>query len=223
MQDHFHGLGMIRRLREVVRFPADFASEDAEVNAVAFGLESTCVLTGGSDGVLRVWRVPGDISRSSPPTLLLGCSGHSGAIQSIAVDTTNGLAVTGSADGTARVWYLPVLMGASESDLSAFSWELPPVAPLHITKPAAPRGGRRQRHTSPGAFKYAQVAFSGSTLVTLEASEFVSAALLQLDRPRGSSSMFLCREGLTWPFGSWKKLKQQVLLKFQLLRSKSWI
>lgn len=165
-------------MSEVVRFPADFAEKSPEVNAVAFGLESTCVLTGGNDGVLRVWRVPGDVTRSTPPHLLLECPGHTGAIHAIAVDTMNGLAATGSADGSARVWYLPVLMGGSADDPSAFCWTLPAVAPQFITKPAAPRGGRKQRHKSAGAFKYAHVAFSGGTLVTLEASEFVSAFLL---------------------------------------------
>lgn len=166
------------RLSEIVRFPADFAGKSPEVNAVAFGLESTCILTGGSDGILRVWRVPGDVTRSTPPTLLLECKGHTGAIQSVAVDPVNGLAATGSSDGSARVWYLPVLMGGAPDDRSAFCWQLPAVAPGFITKPAAPRGGRKQRHKSAGAFKYANVAFSGSTLVTLEASEFVSSPRL---------------------------------------------
>ena len=160
----------------MVRFTGDFATTGkAEVNALAWGLGHTLLASGGADGVVRVWNIPGDVGEGSLPTLIAECTGHTAPVEGLAVNPVGGLIASGSLDGTCRVWCVPDLRGEEGAGEDVFSWCLPPVAPTHITTPARPRPGRKQRHTSPGSFKYVRLAFLADPLVALETSQFGAA------------------------------------------------
>ncbi len=68
------------------------------INTVAVSADGLLVVTGDSDGAVRLWRVPEGKSRLY--------RGHSGAVLDVAVDPQGRFAVSASADKTARVWRL---------------------------------------------------------------------------------------------------------------------
>jgi hypothetical protein len=66
--------------------------------AVAFSPDGRLALTGGADGIARLWDV-------ADGRKVCGLPGHRGAIHAVAFSPANDrLALTGGADGTARLW-----------------------------------------------------------------------------------------------------------------------
>lgn len=74
------------------------ATADSDGNtAVAFSPNGRRIVTGGLDGVVRLWD-----GRSGQP--LQSWKGHPGRVRSVAFSPDGSLILTGSSDGTARLW-----------------------------------------------------------------------------------------------------------------------
>jgi WD40 repeat protein len=67
------------------------------VNAVAFSLDGTTILTGCSDGTARLWDVSTRRQLGQPMT-------HQGVVAAVAFSPDGTTILTGSADRTARLW-----------------------------------------------------------------------------------------------------------------------
>jgi WD40 repeat protein len=67
------------------------------LNAGAFVRGSGLIITGGTDGMARIW----DPANSTP---LLSLAGHQGPITGLAVSDAGGKLITASTDGTAKIW-----------------------------------------------------------------------------------------------------------------------
>jgi WD40 repeat protein len=67
------------------------------------------VISGGADGVLKIWQIPDHPSgtRESLDSLRITRRGHVGPVRCLAVSTDGTLVVTGGDDHTVRVWALP--------------------------------------------------------------------------------------------------------------------
>lgn len=69
----------------------------APVNAVTFSPDSKSLLTGGEDGVARLWERRGEQEKRS-------LTGHAGKVNTVEFAPTGRFIITGAADGTTRLW-----------------------------------------------------------------------------------------------------------------------
>lgn len=71
------------------------------VRALGFTNDGKHIVSGGDDGILRLWRIDagGERIRRKFP-------GHIGAIQALSLNTDSSLCATSGSDGTVRVWVL---------------------------------------------------------------------------------------------------------------------
>ncbi|KAJ7150705.1 WD40-repeat-containing domain protein [Mycena filopes] len=124
------------------------------INAVAFSLDGTRVISGSDDATLRVWN---PLTGQQVYTL----RGHDGAVLAVESSTDGLLGISGGADGTARIWDLSTgtqiqlhrtfsglqeagvrsvsfsedgfrAIAASERDI--IIWNIQDAAPLHLLK-----------------------------------------------------------------------------------------
>ena len=77
---------------------AVWRSHRGAVNAVAVSPDGSLLITGDSEGVVRVWDVAEGRSRSY--------RGHSGSVLDVAFDPSGRFAVSSGADKAVRVWSL---------------------------------------------------------------------------------------------------------------------
>jgi len=71
------------------------------VRAASFTIDGKHIVTGGDDGVLRLWRVDSNGER-----VRRRFEGHVGAIQDLSINKDSTLCATAGSDGTARIWVL---------------------------------------------------------------------------------------------------------------------
>jgi predicted CXXCH cytochrome family protein len=87
--------GLLRAWRGAVP-GGPFAAHAGLVRTLAFAPDGTRLLTGGDDGLARLWDLAG-----RPLAVLRG---HRGPVQDVAFDPTGRRLLTASSDGTARLW-----------------------------------------------------------------------------------------------------------------------
>lgn len=92
-------------------FVADFRDNFGSVNCTAAFLDHknrTCVLTGGDEGVCRLWvmETPDATSAGTPweAKLLRDFKGHKGPVMAVSIHPTKPWFCSGSRDGTFKVW-----------------------------------------------------------------------------------------------------------------------
>lgn len=89
-----------------------FTGHDGAVRSVAVSGDGQWAITGGDDGVARVWdwqSLPAASTAEDAPKVgsaSLVARGHAQAVAAVAVDRFGRRMITGSADGTARLWDL---------------------------------------------------------------------------------------------------------------------
>lgn len=71
------------------------------VRGLAFTIDGKHLVSGGDDGILRLWRVD-----SSGERVRRTYEGHVGAIQGVSINGDSSLCASAGSDGTARVWAL---------------------------------------------------------------------------------------------------------------------
>jgi WD40 repeat protein len=71
------------------------------VRGLSFTIDGKHIVTGGDDGILRLWRVD-----SRGERVKRTYKGHVGAIQAVSINGDSSMCVSAGSDGTARVWAL---------------------------------------------------------------------------------------------------------------------
>jgi hypothetical protein len=90
---------------------------------------SGVIFTGGADGRVRAWRMPGDAASvtTAPPALVADLREHTARVTAVAVGADGASAVSASSDGSCVVWRLPRGGGAAGGRAAAL------FAPTEIT------------------------------------------------------------------------------------------
>lgn len=89
-------------LKRLAEFTADFAEKEPSANCCC--IASNYVVTGGEDGIVRMWSLSKKDSTYSVSLKPLECRGHSAPIMAINKHPTEPWICSSSKDGTCKIW-----------------------------------------------------------------------------------------------------------------------
>jgi WD40 repeat protein len=90
--------GMMLIWNPLTRSDGDVLTVSAKIDrCLAMTADGACLLSGGEDGIIRVWCV-------KTKRCVRNLEGHTGAISDLSILPDGRLAISGSTDGTARIW-----------------------------------------------------------------------------------------------------------------------